>query len=46
MLIFLLFNLGFQFFETTFELAWKLMKDYMEFQGSLYNKFKGELCTD
>jgi len=22
-----------QFFETTFELAWKLMKDYMAFQG-------------
>ena len=22
-----------QFFETSFELAWKLMKDYLEFQG-------------
>jgi len=33
-----------QFFETSFELAWKLMKDYLEYQG--YEKFKGSLCTD
>lgn len=26
-----------QFFETTFELAWKLMKDYLEHQGHTVN---------